>query len=73
MTIAQPWMYKHPCTACDTGYGFCAEGLFHNLKCCKDCDHPSRWQENAYTKEDILDMWVGREMPDHVKKRLEQM
>lgn len=49
---APKWMSKHPCVSCGTGYGFCAQFAVMSLKCCKECDHPTRWQKDAYTDAD---------------------
>jgi hypothetical protein len=67
---APTWMTKYPCTYCETGYGFCAEGLRHSLMCCANCDHPGRWVENPWTADEIVEMWEGREMPEGVKQGL---
>lgn len=53
---APKWMSKHQCIGCNTGYGFCAQGLRFSLKCCENCEHPSRWKDNAYTEEDYKEM-----------------
>lgn len=53
---APKWMSKHQCVGCNTGYGFCAQGLRFSLKCCENCEHPSRWKDNAYTEEDYKEM-----------------
>lgn len=55
------WMGKHPCTFCQTGFGECAQGALVNLKCCKDCAHPTRWTTKPpYTDEEIHEMTKGR-------------
>lgn len=73
MTTVPKWMLKHPCTECGTGYGMCAQGLLVNLMCCKGCSHPDRWKPDAYTKEDYIEMWDGKEMPESTKRHLEKM
>lgn len=74
METMPKWRAKHPCTSCQSGYGQCAQGLALNLKCCKDCNHPTRWSDILpYTKEDVIEMWKGRDMPDHVKKSIDVM
>lgn len=52
------WMNKHPCTGCGTGYGECAQGLVISIMCCKDCEHPTRWQSDPpYTPEELAQPW----------------
>lgn len=68
------YMKKHPCTNCGDGYIQCAQGLSFNLKCCCACDHPGRWETNQpYTKAELLEMWVGKEMPAHIKRQIDAM
>lgn len=55
-TRAPKWMSKHPCVSCETGYGFCAQFALMSLKCCKGCEHPTRWQKDAYSEEDRREM-----------------
>jgi hypothetical protein len=55
------WMRKHPCTACGTGYGACAQGLVLSMMCCKDCSHPTRWVDEPWTADDIAEMKVRAE------------
>lgn len=54
------WMSKHPCTGCGAGYGDCIQGLRGPVAgmtmCCKKCDHPTRWQPDPYTAEDMKEM-----------------
>lgn len=57
------WMKKHPCTGCGEGYGLCTQGLKHNLKCCNNCEHPSRWEEDPWTSDEYREMWAGQNMP----------
>jgi len=59
---APAWMSKHPCAACGSGYGFCAQYALHSLMCCKDCKHPSRWAEDPWTPADVIEMRERREM-----------
>ena len=73
MTTAPAWMSKHPCDGCGAGYGICASGLPHSLKCCKDCKHPTRWVGDPYTSAELVEMWAGREMPAHVKDQLRRL
>ena len=70
---APAWMSKHPCTACGTGYGFCAQYALSSLKCCKDCEHPSRWAGNPWTSAEVVEMWEGKEMPEMVKDGLRRL
>lgn len=72
MTTAA-WMSKHPCKGCGTGYGFCSQGAIHSLRCCKDCEHPTRWAGNPWTSADVLEMWEGQEMPQMVKDGLRRI
>jgi hypothetical protein len=53
------WMDKHPCTNCGTGYGECAQGLVISMMCCRGCEHPSRWQPDAYTAEELAEIRQG--------------
>lgn len=48
-----PYMYKHPCESCQTGYGFCAQGFAVGSKCCEACSHPTRWEPNPWSAEDL--------------------
>ena len=67
-------MHKYPCAACDTGYGFCAEGLRHSLMCCSDCNHPEyKLTLDPWTADELVEMWEGREMPEHVRQGLERL
>lgn len=55
------WRSKHPCTGCGAGYGACLSGLASNLKCCKGCEHPGRWNTNPpYTAEELAEMQAER-------------
>lgn len=57
MSIKPKWMDRHPCTACGTGYGECAQGLKLGLKCCKDCEHPTRWTDDPpYAADEYAEM-----------------
>lgn len=51
-----PWMNKHTCEICGTGYMECAQGLALNLQCCAGCNHPGRWQPEPYTVEELAEM-----------------
>jgi hypothetical protein len=37
----------HPCTACGTGYRACCQFWVLSKMCCKDCNHPTRWEQHA--------------------------
>ncbi len=50
------YLSKHPCTGCGTGYGECAQGLAVNLLCCRACGHPTRWQPEPWTVEDLAEI-----------------
>lgn len=67
------WTKKHPCGNCDTGYGTCAQGLKLSLKCCNQCEHPTRWASDPWTATDLIEMWDGQEMPDIVKDGLQRL
>ncbi len=70
--MAEPpaWMSKHPCAVCGTGYGFCAQYALSSMKCCKGCAHPTRWADDPYTRDDLIEMWEGREMPEAVRRKV---
>jgi hypothetical protein len=51
------YWYKHPCVACGDGYKFCLQWLSMNMQCCKECDHPGRYETNPpYTPAEIEHM-----------------
>lgn len=50
------WMQKHPCKSCSQGYGICATAANNSLKCCRNCEHPTRWEPNPWTAEDLTEM-----------------
>lgn len=58
------WYAKHPCVVCGAGYGECVQEP--GYKCCKGCEHPSRWIDEPWTVEEVEEMWEGRERPPHV-------
>ena len=48
---------KHACDGCDTGYIECAQFAGMGLKCCPDCDHPTRWSDpEPYTPDERAQM-----------------
>jgi len=53
------YLKKHPCV-CGTGYGECAQGALISMQCCVDCNHPSRWEANPWTAEDLAEMKEAR-------------
>lgn len=56
-TVSKPaWMGKHPCVGCGVGYGECSQGYKMSLMCCKRCNHPTRWDRDPYTAEEIEEM-----------------
>lgn len=63
MTKPPAYWHKHACVGCDTGYLFCVQGLASGLKCCKSCDHPTRWEFEPYTPEEIEDLWARYRKP----------
>lgn len=68
------YMTKYPCINCGDGYIQCAQGLSFNLKCCCGCDHPERWENNPpYTKEELIEMWKGREIPAYIQEQINRM
>ena len=67
---APAWRYKHPCTSCGEGYGFCVQFLILSKKCCTDCNHPGRWTKKPWTIGEVVEMWEGKEMPEYVKRTL---
>lgn len=74
METMPAYMAKHPCSGCGTGYIQCAQGWVHNLKCCDGCDHPGRFTDEVpYSKDELIEMWKGREMPDHVQRVIAQL
>lgn len=60
MRHAPKWIDKHPCANCDEGYGRCAQGWVFNTRCCATCAHPSRWEPNPWTSEDLEEMRLSR-------------
>lgn len=47
------WRKKHKCQWCAIGYGDCQRGYLTNTKCCAQCEHPTRWEAEPYTPEEI--------------------
>ena len=67
------WMRKHPCEACGTGYGACAQGLGVGVMCCASCSHPGRWQPDPYTADEIVESWGARELDDFTKRAVRRL
>lgn len=49
------YMSKHRCRGCGAGYGECAQWAGMSLKCCPNCDHPTRWQPNPWDADDLAE------------------
>jgi len=59
--VSQPtYQKKHPCAGCGVGYGECAQGAVVSMMCCPSCSHPSRWEDNPWTEEDLAEMKAAR-------------
>lgn len=61
---------KHPCEGCGAGYVECAQWHEFDAMCCGNCGHPTRWVEDPYTVDEVVEMWEGREKPPHVERWL---
>lgn len=65
------WHDKHPCKKCGVGYGDCSRSGVR--MCCMYCGHPTRWQPNPWTSQDLREMWAGEEMPEFAREALAKL